>query len=206
MIRRNLSTPIRLALAAGLLPLALGGCISVFPKTKPVQLYRFDAAPAAQDAAPAGPVKTVIKGATVFPPAASGDRILTVTGAEAAYIGGARWVAPASILFDEAVLRAFDAPGSARLVARGEPMSAASTLRLDVRAFEARYPGPTVSIQVRATLVRNADHSVVGEKMFEAAAAATDNRQGPIVAAFNAATGKVIGDIRAWTSATAPVR
>ncbi|MDB5458679.1 MAG: hypothetical protein JWO72_420 [Caulobacteraceae bacterium] len=205
MIRCTPSSSIRLAACTLLLPLALGGCISVFPKTKPVQLYRFGdaiAAPAAP--APAsGPVVTVLKGATIFPPAAAGDRMLTATGSQTAYIGGARWVAPASVMFDDALLRAFDAPGSVRLVERGEPLAAVSTLRLDVRAFEARYPGPTVVLQVRATLIRNVDRTIIGEKMFDASVPASDNRQGAIVAAFDGAADKVIGDIRGWTAATA---
>jgi cholesterol transport system auxiliary component len=205
VIRSPISTATRRVLCALALPLVLGGCISVFPKAKPVQMYRFGGSVPAAEAS-AGPAKAVLKGATVFPAAASGDRILTATGAETAYIGGARWVAPASIMFDDVLLKAFDAPGPVRLVERGEPIAAASTLRLDVRSFEARYPGPTAVVQVRATLIRNADHSVVGEKMFEASVPATDNRQGPIVAAFDAATGKVIADLRAWTGATAPAR
>jgi cholesterol transport system auxiliary component len=206
MIRSNPTTSRRAAALALLLPLALGGCISVFPKAKPVQLYRFGDAVPAPAAAPARPAVTVIKGTTVFPPAAAGDRILTVTGAETAYIGGARWVAPAAIMFDDALLRAFDAPGSVRLVERGEPLAAASTLRLDVRTFEARYPGPTAVVQVRATLIRNADRTIVSEKMFDASIPASDNRQAPIVEAFDSAADKVIGDIRAWTAATAPAR
>ena len=194
------------AIAAALaLPLLLGGCISLFPKTKPVQMYRFgDTAPAAS--APAGTGVLVLKGATVFPPAAAGDHILTVTGSETAYIAGATWVSPASLMFDAALMRAFDAPGSARLVERGEPLAAPSTLRLDVRAFEARYPGPSAVVQVRATLIRNSDRSLIAEKMFDGTVAASDNRQGPIVAAFDQATSKVIADIRTWTAANAPAK
>ena len=189
------------------LQLALGGCISVFPQAKPVQMYRFgDQAPAAASAPTAGAPVTVFKGPIAFPPAAGGDRILTVTGAENAYVGGARWVAPAASLFDEALLKAFDAPGAPRLVARGEPLTAPSTLRLDVRSFEARYPGPSVRVQVRATLIRNADRAMVGEKMFEAQVPASDNRQGPIVAAFDQAVGQVLAGVRDWTAATAPAK
>lgn len=191
------------------LPLILGGCISVFPKAAPVQMYRFGE-PAAAPAAPAAPAATapvaVLKGPITFPPASGGDRLLTVTGAENAYIGGARWVAPAASLFDEALLKAFDAPGAPRLVARGEPLAAASTLRLDVRAFEARYPGPVAKVQVRATLIRNADRALIGEKMFDAEVPAADNRQTAIVAAFDQAVGQVLAGLRDWTAATAPAR
>jgi cholesterol transport system auxiliary component len=183
--------------------LALGGCISVFPKTKPVQMYRFGEqvpAPAAASAAPA----LVLKGPIAFPSASSGDRILTVTGDESAYIGEARWVAPAAVLFDAALLKTFDAPGSPRLVERGEPLAAPSTLRLDVRAFEARYPGPVATVQVRAVLIRNADRVLIAEKMFDVKVPAGDNRQGAIVAAFDQAVGQVLSGVRDWTAANAP--
>jgi cholesterol transport system auxiliary component len=200
------------AIAAAALPLLLGGCISVFPKAKPVQMYRFGdqvAAPAAATttaAAPAAGQAVVFKGPIVFPPASGGDRILTVTGSESAYVGGARWVAPAASLFDEALLKAFDAPGAPRLAVRGEPLPALSTLRLDVRSFEARYPGPTVRVQVRATLTRNADRALIGEKMFEAEVPASGNRQVSIVAAYDQAVGQVLAGVRDWTAATAPTK
>jgi len=196
-----------LAALALILPLALGGCISLFPKVPPVQMYRFGDTMAAAPASPAATAPVmVLKGPTVVPPASGGDHVLTVTGSQTAYISGIQWVSPASVMFDQAVLKAFDAPGSVRLIERGEPLSAPSTLRLDVRTFEARYPGPSIVIAVRATLVRNADRTLIGEKMFETTVAASDNRQGPIVAAFDTGVGKVIGDIRAWASATAPAK
>ncbi len=205
MIRRlNCAIP-RLAACALVLPLALGGCISIFPKAQPVQLYSFGQAVPAPTAPVRTPV-TVIKGATTFPPAAGGDRLLTVTGAESAYIGGARWLSPASVIFDEVLLRAFDGPGSPRLVERGEPLTAPSTLRLDVRRFEARYPGPTVSVQVRATLIRNGDRTIIGETLFDASVPAAENRQAAIVAAYDGAVDKVVSDIRGWTAANAPAR
>ena len=195
----------RAALAALALPLVLCGCsISLFPRDKAVQLYRFgDRVPA--PAAPSAAI-LVLKGATAFPPAAAGDRILTVNGAESAYISGARWVEPAAVLFDEALLRAFDAPGSPRLVERGEPLGAPSTLRLDVRTFEVRYPGPVAMVQVRASLIRNQDRTLIAEKMFEQKVAAAENRQGAIVAAFDQAAIEAAAEIRDWTAATAPAR
>jgi len=199
-----MKTSASLAVLALALPLMLGGCVSLFPKAKPVQMYRFgDLVPTAA-AAPAAVPVTVLHGPTTFAPASAGDRILTSTGTENAYIGGARWVAPAQTLFEAALLKAFDAPGAPRLVERGEPLSAASTLRLDVRTFEARYPGPTATVQVRAVLIRNADRALIAEKMFSAAVPAGDNRQVPIVAAFDGAVGQVLSGVRDWTAVNAP--
>ena len=98
-MNRRLTTAV-LTLAA----IALSGCISLFPKAEPAQLYRFQAQPTAQPFPP-GPLFGVLRLGASFPRASAGDRILTVNDrGEAAYIAGARWVSPASVLFEEQVL------------------------------------------------------------------------------------------------------
>jgi len=189
--------------AAALLVLTLSGCISLLPKQKPSQLYRFDgtAAVAAAEAA-GGPKTGVIRAGGVFQRESAGDRILTVTGDKTAYIAQARWVAPAEVLFEESLARAFDAPGKTRLVGRGEPAKADYALRIDVRDFETRYAGrgPTVLVRVRATLLHDSGHAVQ-EKMFEASVPADDNRIHAIVGAYDKAVGEVLGELKAWVDA-----
>ncbi|MEO8115801.1 MAG: ABC-type transport auxiliary lipoprotein family protein, partial [Phenylobacterium sp.] len=181
---------LRLA-AGGLCVLALAGCISLLPKSKPVALYRFGQAPAAQaNPAPAAGAVGVFRANGTFPLEAAGDRILTITGGKAAYLSDSRWVSPASVLFDQAVLEAFDvAPGPVRLISRGELGNAAYALRLDVRNFEARYDSgpkaaPTVVVRVRAALARN-DKTLASEQIFEARVTADDNRVSAIAAAYD---------------------
>ena len=98
---------LRLAVV-GACALALSGCISLLPKSKPAQLYRFGAAPAAAPAATPHAI-AVFRTNGSFQGEAADDRILTVTGGKAAYIAESRWVAPADVLFNEAVANAFDA-------------------------------------------------------------------------------------------------
>ncbi|MDP3661088.1 ABC-type transport auxiliary lipoprotein family protein [Phenylobacterium sp.] len=182
---------------------SLAGCISLLPKTKPSQLYRFEGAAAATGLPAAPPVAGValFRTPSSFQRAASGDRILTLTGGQAAYIADARWVSPAVVLFDEALMRAFDAnPGPARLVARGEPARTQYALRLDVRDFYANYDqgpqaAPSVIVRVRVSLVRSADQIQVGEQVLEARIRASDNRVGAIVAAFDEAVRTVLGQL-----------
>lgn len=192
----------RVATAGAALALAasLTGCITLFPKQKPIQLYRFDAAiQPAQSSAKSFAVRTSM---SEFDPAAAGDKIMTVDGDEVAYIQGGRWASPASQLFDEAVAHGFAASGdAARLV--GASGKADYRLRLTVSHFEARYTNgptaaPTAVIIVRATLDRQSDLSHVGAKEFEAEVPAGDNRVGAIVAAFDGAATKVVGDLVAW--------
>ncbi|WP_240633809.1 ABC-type transport auxiliary lipoprotein family protein [Caulobacter flavus] len=195
-----------LALAA--LTLGLSGCISVFPKTEPSGMYRFGTTAPAVSKGPPGAMFGVLKAPTVFTRPSAGDRILTTSsGGEAAYVAGARWIAPASVQFDEALSRAFDAdPGRARLIGRGEVAKAQMVLRLEVRTFEAAYVNgpkapPEIIVQVRGVISRTGDRALVGDQVFEAKVKAADNRVGPIVAAFDEANAKVIGDLVGWINA-----
>lgn len=193
---------------AGLLALTLSGCITLLPKSKPSQLYRFGVPTAAAAGAPltVGAI-SVFRANGAFPREAAGDRMLTITGEHAAYIADARWVAPAEVLFDQAVADAFEAqPGRVRLVGRGGPGRADAALRLDVRNFEARYgqgSAPAVHVRIRAVLVRGQNRSQAIEQIFDADVPADENRVTAIVAAYNQALDKVLGEIVAWTNSSA---
>lgn len=199
------SRPMRLALAA-IACLALGGCISLFPKSKPAQLYRFDNEPLQAGASlPAPGARVVVRGAMRFETAAAGDRILTVTGTDTAYIAGARWVSLAPVLFEESLVRAFEVAGGARLAEGGSAIRATQALNLDVQTFETRYDqgdkaAPEVVVQVRAQLIRTADRSVIADQLFTSAQRAGDNRVGAIVQAYDAAVRDVLGKLASWTA------
>jgi len=184
--------------------LALSACVSVFPKQAPATMFRFGVT--TPPAAPAGgQTFGVVKAITSFDRAAAGDRILTVDGAEAAYIKGSRWVSGANVLFDEAVTRAFDGSGgAARLIGRGEVVRGDYVLKLDVRSFEARYDhgakaAPTVVVVLHADLDRINDRVAVGSRTFTAEIPASDNRVSAIAASFDQAVTKVLGDLVLWT-------
>lgn len=192
------------------LAMGLSACISVFPKTKPVGLYRFGEAEVSAPKGPPGAMFGVLKAPTIFTRAAAGDRILTSTQGQVAYIADARWVSPAFVLFEEAVARAFENdPGRARLIGRGEVAKADLVLRLEVRAFETQYvngpkAAPEVLVRVRAVMSRNNDRALVGDQVFEARVKAADNRVSAIVPAYDKAVAKVLGEIVAWTNAAGP--
>lgn len=206
-------SPIRtIARLAGVtaLALSLSACISVFPKTKPVGLYRFGEAEVSAPKGPPGAMFGVLKAPTVFTRAAAGDRILTSSQGQVAYIADARWVSAASVLFEEAVARAFENdPGRARLIGRGEVAKADLVLRLEVRTFEADYvngpkAAPEVVVRVRGVLNRNTDRALVGDQVFEARVKAADNRVSAIVPAYDKAVAQVLAQIVAWANAAGP--
>lgn len=195
--------------AVGVSALALSACVSLLPKTKPAHLYRFGQPVAAETVdTPMGQVGVFRANAT-FQRESAGDRLLTLTNGKAAYVADTRWVAPATVLWDEAVVAAFDAdPGHVRLIARGEPASAAYILRLDVRNFEAHYDrgpkaAPTIVVRVRAAVTSGTDRGLIGEKLFERRVTASDNRVTAIVPAYDRAVAEVLAEVIAWTNAQA---
>jgi cholesterol transport system auxiliary component len=196
---RHAAAGAALALAAG-----LAGCITLFPKEKPVQLYRFDAAISPTQGS--GRSFTVRGSPADFDNPAGGDRILTVDGDQVGYVDSGRWSSPANQMFDEAVAHGFDVAGDgAHLV--GPTGKAQYRLHLAVSHFEARYTSgptapPTIVITMRAVLERQSDLTLVSAQSFEADIPATDNRVGPIVTAFDAATSKVVGDLVTWVAQT----
>jgi cholesterol transport system auxiliary component len=181
--------------------------VTVFPKQAPVQLYRFGGAFAPAQNAPAGPAFMVEVLPINFSADAAGDRILTVTGAEAAYIGNARWVTSATNLFEQALTNAFEADaGPARLMSRGEPVRPDLYLKLDVRRFDANYlqgagGAPTVEVAVDAALSAPASRMISAERLFSATVPADANRGGRIAAAFDQAVTSVLQPLVKWVDA-----
>jgi len=205
----GLAAAVAATAVAALAMVSLGGCISLLPKQKAAQLYRFGAeAPPAAAPAQAVARVTIRAAPTSFERAAAGDRILTTSGDEIAYIAGARWVTAASVLFDDAATRAFDAHGGpARLLARDEPAVADYVLKLDVRTFEVRYDhgrgeAPTVVVELYAALVGRQNATGVSQ-LFRAEAPAPTDAVHAIAAAYDVAIGKVLGEMIAWVDSKA---
>ena len=186
--------------------LALGGC-ALMGGGKPAQMYRFGGSDAAAAAAPV-PARTVALTAFTFAQESQGDRILTVTGSEAAYIKASRWVAPARELFTMAAERAFDRAG-VRLARRAQPFDSEASLILEVPTFEARYENgpkaaPVVVVEVRASLVGGTEGRLLGETAYTARQPAADNRVGAIVEAFDTAARQALDHTATWAAARVP--
>ncbi len=199
---------IRTLAIAGLAAVSLSGC-ALLSSPDPIQLYRFGNAAGTVGTPAASPVQVKLR-AVEFQQAASGDRILSMTGAEAAFIAGARWVSPANQIYSDSLESAFGAQARAvRLIGRRELTPTTRLLDLDVRAFETRYDYvdavPSVVITVRARLLRFPERTVSAEQTFTVTQPATENRVSAIVAAYDLATRDVNAQIVAWTDANASV-
>ena len=119
----------------------MSGC-ALLKSPPPVQLYRFGLpmdAPSTQGDVPA-PLTVSIRNID-FPEASGDDRLLGVTGVETAYISGARWVSPASTLFDDSLKAAFaQRSDRIRVLGRREPGTPPLVLQVtEDQKGEARY-------------------------------------------------------------------
>lgn len=197
---------IRTLAVAALAALSLSGC-ALLSSPDPVQLYRFGDPAGAASAALADPVQIKLR-ALEMPQASQGDRLLGLTGSEAAYIKGARWVSPAVMLYSDALEAAFASQArSVRLIGRRELTQTTRLLDIDVRRFEARYDyagaAPTVVITARARLMRFPERTVVTEQTFTVSQPASENRVSAIVEAYDVATRDLNTQIVGWTDANA---
>ena len=70
-----------------------------------------------------------------FPTASAGDRLLAITGSEAAYIKDARWVVGAETLFTDSLRNAFAAQAPC-VTPRNGPSGDGPVLNVALRLFE----------------------------------------------------------------------
>ena len=194
-------------LVAASAALALAGCVSVFPQTKPARLYELSPeVEAAPTAAPGRPPVDVRLESVRFQQAAAGDRILTVNQGEAAYIGGARWVSPAETLFEEGLGRAFGQHASGvRLVPHSAVTGTTYALSVDVDTFQVRMEGgtPTVETALRARLVRFPENRIVLDQRIDVTRKADADRVSSIVRAYDSALGAALTTLVESTDAAA---
>lgn len=200
--------PLHLATALALTAFALGGCVSLLPKAKPAALYRFGGEESAAIATPSTTARGVTLVPIEFPREAVTDGILTVEGQETAYLAGARWAAPAPVLFRQTLGRTFDvsAPGI-NLLGRGEIGRVAGILDVEVLRFEAHYDSPAATPTIRVTLqarLASANGSPIAAQTFDASVPASQNGARAIVEAYNQAVGQTLTKLAGWTDQNTP--
>ena len=194
----------RLAVAAltFIIPLALGGCVTLLPKSQPVGLYRFGGS--AQSRPLASQDTNAISVAldqVSFPQIAAGDRIETVDGDHVAYVAGDRWAEPARALFSEMLGNGLGGGESGFIVSPRET-TAGYLVEVEVKRFETDYSDgvPTVAVVAHAELIRSRDHAVVGRHDFDRRLAPGGRTIAPIIAAYDRLGQDYTSDLQAFIS------
>lgn len=207
MIRRQF-------LAAGLLGAAgaaLGGCVTLLPKVKPIQMYRFGFDPSLGGAPVQdydGPVSAVALSQIYFAQDSQGDRLLTREGAEVSYIADARWSVGAVDLYSEAVVAAFAHLGRRVRLETRPANQAHYRLDLNVLRFEVSYERskPTVATALQARLLRLSDRVHVAEKTITRDVPVARNHVSDIVAGYDLAVSESLTELVHFVEHHAPAR
>lgn len=134
-----------------------------------------------------------------------GNRMLAVSGTNARYIKGSRWVTSGPDLFAQALQRRFQAraPGLRLTTQRGGDATGYA-LVIRIGRFEAQYDtplmasSPMIVMEGDATLVALADRKVSALRHFTARVPAAQNRVSALVAAFDQAAMCSADDIAGW--------
>ena len=181
--------------------LSLGGCVTLLPKEKPVNLYRFSYDPASLgkdggvSQAPLTPTPIPLAlNVVTFPQASAGDRVLTSENDQLSYVADSRWAVPAQVLFNEAISDGFARGGRGLQLETRGPGAAAYRLELSVRKFETDYHHgkAMVAVDLDARVVRLADHAIVGQRYVTADVGLPRNNMTDMVEAYNKATTQAV--------------
>lgn len=181
--------------------LSLSGCGSLLGGGDKAVLYRLGGDIPPAQASPLGGVPVRIFRPDL-PPGADGDRILTITGREAAHLADSRWVGPAPDLLRETIAAAVArTPGPAYVLnGGGSPRFVLSTSFTQFAAFYDAGPdrAPVVRIAAQTELRRAGGAQPIAVGVHTSERRASDNRVSAITQAFDAASLEISDDIAGW--------
>ena len=215
----------RAFLTTGAAGLALAGCVSL-PDLKtiigpppPPQLYLLrPPLPAAGGA----PVRWQLAVAVPDSPASlDTPRIaLNPNATRMDYFANAAWPDRVPLLLQRVMIQAFEGTNRVSAARDTEGLSADYVLATELRNFEAQYdnlpppvaagqtaaPGapPHITVEIQAKLMALPDHRIIGNLNAVQRVDASANNMDAIVAAFNQAVGRSLGQIVDWALRTPP--
>lgn len=191
-----------------LLLLAQCGCVSLVPRQNPGTLYRFGDQSAPATATSPGPARPPLDLHVDLPSAAAGDGVLTVTGARAAYLDGARWVTPASVIFrDDLTLALLSRSGFEPLdrTDRASLHLSVHVLRFEVDYKDGAEAAPTIHVTATLTLRNDASAIQPVAMIVNASSLAAENRVSAIVSAYGEAVREVTDAAVTLVNAQSPL-
>lgn len=181
--------------------LSLSACGSLLGGGDKSVLYQLGGDLPFAQAAPRGDVPVRIFRPSL-PPGADGERILTVTGREAAHLAGSRWIGPAPDMLRESIAAAVGRSAGPAYVlgGGGSPKFVLSSGFTQFAAFYDTGPdgSPIVRIVAQTELRRPGDDQPIAVAVHSAEQRASGNRVSAITEAFDAASLKISDDIAGW--------
>ncbi len=121
------------------------------------------------------------------------------------FYAASRWAAPAPDLVESVIVDQLRGAGLfAAVFDDSSPYAPTYNLRCAMRRFEADYTKgsvPTVQVALDCTLGRHRDRALLASFTAQGSAAASDDRLGDVIAAFETATAAAVGELERHTAA-----
>jgi cholesterol transport system auxiliary component len=198
-----------LLLACGFV--ALPGCGSLLESTLPApQSYVLRLPARTPAASPANPGSLLVQRPEAGPGLSSEYIALLRSGQRFDFYAASRWAAPAPDLLESVIVDQLRGTGLfAAVFDDASPYAATYDLRCEMRRFEADYTShgrggsrnaPTVHVVLDCTLGRHRNRTLLSSFTAQGSAAASDDRLGDVIAAFEAATAAALGEMERHTA------
>ena len=197
------------AVAALLLPciLVAGGCAALTDGAGTLRIVAPDPHLAAADGGPPADYTLTIQ-RPIADKTRGTSRVIVRSGhARLAFYPDVAWVDELPEMLQSLLLQAFTDKGQWTGIVRPGAARARYSLGTEIRRFEAVEQGDgrlVVELQVQAGLLEVRSGRLVASQVFESRVPVAGNDVDALIAAFESALGELIGDLIAWTRATAP--
>jgi ABC-type uncharacterized transport system auxiliary subunit len=181
---------------------ALSGCGSLLETTIPAPQAYVLRLPvnAAAPASPAGSI--LVQRPEPGPGLDSWNIALLRTDRRFDFYAASHWAAPAPDVVESAMIDALRAGGGfTSVLDDSSPFAPRYNLRCGLRRFEADYTAssggnaPTVFVSLDCTVGRHRDRELLGSFLAEGSAVAGEDRLNAVVAAFETAASKAVGEL-----------
>ncbi len=182
----------------------VSGCGGLKSSAPATQTYILRAAPAAAGAEATGTSLQV--GRMTSDPGLGSDRIVLVeTDRRMSFYAASRWAAELPDLVETLAVATFRGTGQWDAVYQFPNAFATDyLLQIAIRRFEADYTdggsNPTVQVTFDCTVVRRSGRDQIANFVVQAAAKASDNRMGAVVAAFEKAANEALASMARKTA------
>lgn len=193
---------LKLSLAACLV-LGTTSCVSLLPEASaPPTIYRLKSANSPVQKLNSAKILRVDM--PIVPASLRGpDIAMSPDGRVIAYAEGAKWDAPIPSLIQRAVIEGFDESASLRAVSSNTGTESDYLLSITVRSYEAVFingkdTAPEARVVLDVSIVKAGGRQLVGNRLFQTNAMATEYRIERIVIAQESATLEAIDEIIRW--------
>lgn len=178
--------------------LLLAGGLSACSGGTPLDTYDLTAPKAVSSGRGGGP--QIVVADPVVDRALDTDRIVVrPKPTEIAYFAGAQWSDRLPRLIQSRLVETLESSGRFRAAGRpGQGMAADRQLVVEIRAFDYLPAEGRVAVTLAVKAMDDRTGRVAGFRLFEASAPTGGDSAPAVVAAFDAASGQVLGEISAW--------